>query len=137
MDIAWLPNKFWTTITLVSSTLLLVWGTALNGRSFGPVRAILRALPYGDKVGHFGLYGTITFALAMMVKTRNQMIAVGVGVILLGIGDEFRQLLEPRRNFSISDVLANAGGVSLGLLAVLLVTRFVDSTNAGQTQETN
>jgi len=127
MDLRWLPNKPRSILVFVAASALLVWGSALGGRSWGPVRAVLRWLPYGDKVGHFGLYGAITFAAAMLVRTRLQAVAVGVGVIALGIADEFRQLLEPHRNFSISDVLANLGGVCLGLLAVLAVMRFTST----------
>lgn len=132
MNISWLPNKMWSAITFATTLMLLVWGSVFRGYAWGPVRAVLRALPYGDKVGHFVLYGTITFALAMMVKTRAQAFAVGFGVTLLGVADEFRQLSTPNRNFSISDVLANAGGVCAGLLLVLLVARQVRATTESQ-----
>ena len=127
MDASWMPGRKLVTAAVVSTSLLLVWGTAFGGRSYGPIRAVLRALPYGDKVGHFSLYGAITLGLAMLVRTRNQAIGAGVAVIALGIGDEFRQLTEPNRNFSIGDVLANLGGVSLGLLAALMISRIASS----------
>lgn len=127
MDASWLPGRKLVIAAVVSTSLLLVWGTAFGGRSYGPIRAVLRALPYGDKVGHFSLYGAITLGLAMLVRTRNQAIGAGVAVIALGIGDEFRQLTEPNRNFSIGDVLANLGGVSLGLLAALMMSRIASS----------
>jgi len=127
MDAPWMPGRKLVMAAVVSTSLLLVWGTAFGGRSYGPVRAVLRALPYGDKVGHFSLYGAITLGLAMLVRTRNQAIGAGVAVIALGIGDEFRQLTEPNRNFSIGDVLANLGGVSLGLLAALIISRIASS----------
>jgi len=125
MDLRWLPNKQLSIVAFIVASTTLVWGSALGGRSWGPVRAVLRWLPYGDKVGHFAIYGSITFAAAMMARTRLQAVAVGVGVITLGVADEFRQLLEPHRNFSISDVLANLGGVCAGLLAVLAVMRWI------------
>jgi len=130
MNAPWLPNRTWTAAAVGTTTLLLIWGTAFNGYRFGPVRAVLRALPYGDKVGHFGLYGVITLGLALLVRTRTQAVGAGLAVLLLGIGDEFRQLLEPRRNFSITDVMANLGGVSLGLLGALLLSRFALSRAA-------
>lgn len=125
MDVSWMPGRKWIAGAVAATTMLLIWGTAFNGRAFGPIRSILRALPYGDKVGHFGLYGTITLGLALLVRTRNQAIGAGLAVIALGIGDEFRQLTEPNRNFDIADVLANLGGVALGLLAALVVGRVV------------
>lgn len=109
--------------TLVASSALLIWGTAFGGRSFGPIRAILVALPYGDKVGHLGLYGAIAFALGLLVRTRDQVALAGLMVVALGVADEFRQLTESNRNFSAGDVLANLAGVSLGLLAAYSVRR--------------
>lgn len=123
MDASWMPGRKWVAGGVVATVMFLVWGTAFNGRSFGPIRAVLRALPYGDKVAHFGLYGIITLGLALLVRTRNQAIGAGIAVIGLGIGDEFRQLTEPNRNVDIADVLANLGGVALGLLIALVIGR--------------
>jgi hypothetical protein len=110
-------------LSLVLTSMVLLWGTALGGRSFAPVRAVLVALPYGDKVGHFVLYGIVALSGALLVRTRPQAAGLGLFVILLGVGDEFRQLTENNRNFSAGDVLANLAGVSLGLLFVLVLAR--------------
>lgn len=125
MNVTWFPNRRATIALLIGTSLLLVWGTALNGRQFGPIRALLRALPHGDKVGHFGLYGTITLAAASLVRTRTQAIGAALAIILVGIGDEYRQLSEGGRNFSAGDVLANLAGVCTGLLVALAVSRIV------------
>jgi hypothetical protein len=111
---------------LVGASTLLVWGTAFGGRSFGPIRAILIALPYGDKVGHFALYGIIALALGLLTQTRTHLVGAGLAVIVIGVADEFRQLTESNRNFSAGDVLANLAGVCLGLLAALAVQRIRD-----------
>ena len=126
MDAPWMPNRKRIIAAVVGTSLLLVWGTAFNGYRFGPVSAVLGAIPYGDKVGHFGLYGTITLGVLMLVRTRTQAIGAALSILLVGVGDEFRQLAEPNRNFSISDVLANLGGVALGLLAVLMLSRVLN-----------
>lgn len=123
MNLRWLPGKSGSVALLATSASLLIWGSVLGGFRYGPVRAVLRAVPYSDKLGHFALYGGITLALAFLVRTRRQAIGAGVGVIALGIGDEIRQRFEGGRNFDIIDVLANLGGVSLGLLAALLLMR--------------
>ncbi len=122
-------------IGLVSSMTLLVWGTAFNGRSFGPIRALLVTLPYGDKVGHFGLYGAIAMALGLLVRSKTHVAACGLGVIVLGVADEFRQLTEGNRNFSAGDVLANLAGVCLGLLVAYMFRRLkaiVDETSGSE-----
>ena len=108
---------------LCASSILLVWGTAFGGRSFGPVRAVLVALPYGDKVGHMALYGAISFTLAMLVRTRRHLMVTALAVMSIGIADEFRQLTEGNRNFSVGDVLANLAGVLLALLLATIVER--------------
>ena len=120
---------------LAAVSALLVWGTAFGGRSFGPIRAVLVALPYGDKVGHFGLYGAIAMALGLLVSRRSHMVAVGLAVIVIGLADEFRQLSEGNRNFSAADVLANLAGISVGLLVALAIRRMRPSNvTGGETQ---
>lgn len=127
MHLRWLPGKAGSVALLATAGGLLVWGSVFNGFRFGPVRFILRALPYSDKLGHFALYGSITLAVAFLVRTRQQAIGAAVGLIVLGILDEFRQLFQGGRNFDIIDVVANLGGISLGLLAALVIMRFVSS----------
>ena len=124
-----LKDRRLVAIGLVASSTLLVWGTAFDGRSFGPIRALLVALPYGDKVGHLGLYGAIALALGLLVRTKAHVAGTGLAVILLGVGDEFRQLTEGNRNFSIGDVLANLAGVCLGLLVAYACRHSVTGTD--------
>jgi VanZ family protein len=109
-----------------------VWGTAFGGRSFGPIRAVLVALPYGDKVGHFGLYGAIAMALGLLVNKSSHLAAVGLTVIVLGVADEFRQLSEGSRNFSAGDVLANLAGVSAGLIVAFAIRRMRPANVTGR-----
>lgn len=115
---------------LALSSFLLVWGTAFDGRSFGPIRAVLVALPYGDKVGHVGLYGSIAFALGLLLRCRAQVAGAGLAVIVLGVADEFRQLAEGGRNFSAGDVLANLAGVACGLLVAFALRRMNSADTA-------
>ena len=120
---------------LVVASTLLVWGTAFNGRSFGPVRVVLVALPHGDKVGHIGLYGAIAFTLGLLVRTKAQVAATGLVVIVVGVADEFRQLTEGNRNFSAGDVLANLAGVCLALLIAYAIRRTQASTKRSRSSE--
>lgn len=106
---------------LAAATGLLVWGTAFDGRSFGPIRFLLRATPHGDKVGHFVLYGAIVFAVSLVLRKRTTSLAAAFVMLIVGIADEYRQLFLGGRNFDLDDVLANAGGICLGLLAALVI----------------
>lgn len=107
---------------LFAATGLLLWGTAFGGRSFGPIRFLLQTTPHGDKVGHFVLYGAIVFAVALVVRRRPAAITAALAMLLLGVADEFRQLLVGGRNFDLDDILANGAGICLGLLLALAVT---------------
>lgn len=118
-----LRTRAFMTSSLVLTSLVLVWGTALGGRSFAPVRLVLVAMPHGDKVGHFVLYGVIALTGALLTETRDNAAALGLFVVVIGVADEFRQLTESNRNFSAGDVLANLAGVCLGLLVALVVQR--------------
>ena len=132
MNASWMPGRKFTLLAVSATATLLVWGTALGGRSFGPIPGLLDHVPHADKVGHFVLYGAIMFGVVLLVRTRVQAIGASVVVILLGIGDEFRQRSALDRNFDILDVLSNVGGVALGLLAALLLSRAVPMFSNGQ-----
>jgi VanZ family protein len=90
-----------------------------------PIRA-LYDFPNGDKLGHFLLFGILTFFLtraclsAFPSKSRSWM-ALSIGLILaLLIGlEEFSQKLFSTRSFDLIDLLASyAGIVTFALLAV-------------------
>jgi len=130
MVIPKVSNRRSVTVWLAATSLFLIWGTAFDGRSAGPVRAVLVALPYGDKVGHFVLYGLIMFGAGLLVSQRSAVFVAAALVIGAGVADEFRQLLEGGRNFSLGDVLANVAGVLFGLLAALAIRRLVPPPEA-------
>ncbi len=118
-------------VVLFVASGLLVWGTGFDGRSVGPIRFVLRALPHGDKVGHFALYGAIVFALGLLLRNRVSVVRAAMSVFVLGVADEYRQLFLGGRNFDLFDVLANMAGICAGLTIALLVLRLtiVDAPN--------
>lgn len=74
--------------------------------------------PNGDKVGHFILFGILTFLLDLTLfqtlpRTDRKRIAVIIGLILaLLIGlEEFSQKFIPLRTFSLFDLFASYVGV--------------------------
>ena len=82
--------------------------------------------PYGDKVGHFFLFGALTFFLTRAFlssfpsKPRG-WVALSIGLILaLFIAlEEWSQQLFPTRTFDLLDLLASyAGIVAFAILAV-------------------
>jgi VanZ family protein len=85
------------------------------------------SMPYGDKIGHLLLFGTL--ALLLIFATRARQLVIGpvrlyLGVVMtLGFAvlEEGSQLLFPSRSFELLDILADLLGVTL---ATVLTTAF-------------
>lgn len=107
---------------------LLVWTSVFTGRRHRVVRAIMRPIPYSDKVGHILLYGALTASVILLLERRrhSRVVVAAVGAIIFGLGvlDEIRQVGQPHRSFSLRDLTANAIGVLLGALLGMLIARF-------------
>lgn len=99
----------------------LVWVTVLGGWRFGPIREVLRSVPASDKVGHAVIYAAITFFAALVAKSPRRIQAVAWAVLAVGVIDEFRQLGEMGRAFTVGDLIANAVGVIAGVAAAMAV----------------
>jgi VanZ family protein len=85
------------------------------------IRAIYEDVPFGDKVGHFILFGLLNFILTLTgVRSLRHLdpkrVAISVGLILAFIIaiEEFSQLYIPRRTFSYLDLMAGYLGILLG-----------------------
>ena len=93
------------------------------------------AIPYGDKVGHAGLFGTLTF-LAVLAsrfagwKAYNTKLYFGaIAVTLFVIGEEISQVFIPSRTFDFTDLSADA----VGILLAALVLRKIEQSAIAQT----
>lgn len=102
---------------------LLVWFTVLDGWRVGPFREILRSIPMSDKVGHFVIYGSIAFFAALLAKHPARIRAAAAAVMLLGIADEFRQIGDFGRTYSIEDIIANGLGILAGVTVAKMILR--------------
>lgn len=74
-------------------------------------------IPQGDKYGHVLAYGTLAFWFAQISASRTVLLAHAAAFVALGVALEGLQSLTPERHFEVPDMLANAVGVGLGLLA--------------------
>ncbi|TVP43499.1 MAG: VanZ family protein, partial [Halomonas sp.] len=89
---------------------------------------LVRAIPYGDKLGHFCLFGFLT--LVVVVALRFRAVTVGkfriyYGVILVAVfalGEELSQALLASRTFDLLDLTAD----TLGILAASLVASLLN-----------
>jgi ABC-type Mn2+/Zn2+ transport system permease subunit len=70
---------------------------------------------YGDKLGHFLVYGVLMGWFVQLYQSRPLLIAHALFLIALGVGLEFLQQYSGRY-FDIADMVANSGGVGLALL---------------------
>ena len=79
---------------------------------------IKQAVPYGDKIGHFFVYGMMTlfanYAFKFRYFANNKFNQYGaVVVIAFTTFEEFSQLLFSTRTFSLYDMIANLAGIGL------------------------
>lgn len=84
-------------------------------------------VPYGDKLGHFGLFGTLCFLCNLAFPSRRfgraPFLITLTSLVLLTIItlEEFSQLFITSRHFDIIDLLADYIGLTIGqALAVSL-----------------
>ena len=90
------------------------------------VMDIKNALPYGDKIGHIGMYGSLTLFANYAFKFRyfgnNKMNQYGaVLALFFSTTEEFSQIFIVTRSFSLSDMAANLTGVTVfTLLSIYL-----------------
>jgi len=74
---------------------------------------------YGDKVGHFVLYGGIAFFLCLSFPRafkvwRFHIPYIALFFLFFALGEEWSQTLFPRRNPELLDATCSALGIILG-----------------------
>ncbi|WP_371374826.1 VanZ family protein [Thalassotalea aquiviva] len=75
------------------------------------------SIPFGDKVGHFLMYGVLAllanFAFKFRFIWQNQTYQLGsLLVLIFSLSEEFSQLLFATRTFSVADIMANVVGIT-------------------------
>ena len=87
-----------------------------QGQDFFVMKQV-RRLPYGDKGGHFILYGILT--LLVNLALNNRVVRIGkrsflLGALLVGVFavlEEFTQLALVSRNFELMDIACDLIGI--------------------------
>ena len=78
-----------------------------------------KAVPYGDKVAHFLLYGILAFLLNLAlnlrpIKFKEFSLQLGAVIVLtFAVLEEFTQILLANRNFELVDILMDILGIAL------------------------
>ncbi len=114
-------------ITLLFSLFILGIVISANAGQFPELLKPLYDFPSGDKVGHFILFGILSFllnksALARLPNQNPGRIVLTVSLllsVLIGL-EEWSQSLFSSRTMSLTDLLASyAGVIGFALLAFL------------------
>lgn len=97
--------------------------------------AFIDHIPYGDKVGHLGLVGTLSFLCNLAIPawkfSRLPRFVTPTTLVLLVLltAEEFSQAFQPFRTCDFYDWLADLAGLALGQIAAhLLRERFFQAT---------
>lgn len=116
----------WLTFVFFAAFIGLVIYIADSGQG-AKYWSFLDHVPYGDKLGHFLLMGTLCLLLNLALRART--LQRGRGTILLGslivagiaTAEEITQLFLSSRTFDLTDLAADYLGIFLaGRLAVWL-----------------
>ncbi|MBU2923367.1 VanZ family protein [Colwellia sp. 1_MG-2023] len=115
-------------IISVAFLMFITWiiylaNTAQNSIFF----ELVARIPYGDKLGHFCLFGLLTLGVNFAFKLKSYTlisfnIYVGSTVVFFFVLlEELSQYFIPSRTLDITDVLADI----LGIITFSLVTKFI------------
>ena len=104
-------------ITITFSVILIIIVIVANlglGPTFFP---IVYKIPWGDKIGHFLLIGTLSFLVNYVLSSRrvsvlSQSILLGSAIVLVIVTiEEFSQIFLDYRSFSIIDLAFDYSGI--------------------------
>lgn len=102
----------------------VAWLAVFEAGSSRLVRDLLLVTPYGDKIGHFIVYGALAFAIGELWRRFSARTAWIFGPAFawaLGFADEVRQVGIRGRDASLPDLIANTIGIAVA--AMLLYRR--------------
>ena len=108
--------------------ILWVIGMA-NGAQKSVFFDFVASFPLGDKVGHVGLFGTLTFLVTVALNYKAVSLSgrrVYLGVVLVWLfvtAEELSQGLIPSRTMDIGDYLADMVGIGGAALCCYLLNK--------------
>jgi hypothetical protein len=126
----WRGTLFMMKYAAVLFTIFIVLVIILADRGLlGPLHFIYD-FPYGDKAGHFILYGLLNFFITLasirsLLRFDPKRVALSIGLILaLLIGaEEYSQKFFANRTFDLIDLLASYIGLVAGGWVALKIKR--------------
>ena len=118
----WLPTLLF--FLFICSVIIMADS---NSDSF--IFDFVRALPYGDKLGHILLYGALTALMVVALKFKTISILkmkVQLGSILVlsfAFIEEITQLFQVNRTFDLNDIVSDVIGV---VVFTVITTRYAN-----------
>lgn len=114
-----IKQLFWPILALSFLTFIFwIIIQADLGQNIG-FSKFVRQLPFGDKLGHFSLYGVLAFLVNLALKNRKivvlgyKVLLGGLLVLIFAILEEFTQMALSTRNFELWDIFCDLLGVTL------------------------
>lgn len=113
-------------VTALYVLLLVVIVYLADHRQYYGVFAVIRAVPGGDKIGHFLLMGVFSYLVNLSLRCRtvtvlSRRMLLGSAVVFLAVTlEEFSQIFLRHRTFDLIDLLFDCAGIWLfGRVAAL------------------
>ncbi|PCJ29544.1 MAG: trypsin [Gammaproteobacteria bacterium] len=124
------------TIFAVSFFIFIMWIIYLaNTGGSSLFFDFIKSIPYGDKFGHLGLFGTLTFVSVIAFKFRSfsyRKVTIYYGAALVSlfvVAEEMSQVFIASRTFDFSDLTADAVGIVLAAGLAYLTNKYVINTS--------
>lgn len=113
---------FLVTLWFLSFIIWVIYRADLGQPTY--FHLLIRDVPYGDKIGHFFLFGVLSFLSNLALKLRRIKLFsfnfyLGSALVFAFAAiEEMSQALFPQRTLDLADLIAGALGIfSSGLLA--------------------
>ncbi|GAA0788746.1 MULTISPECIES: VanZ family protein [Pseudomonadati] len=139
-----LSSRFYLLSALTAGAFLgfIVWIIYLANTGGASVFFdLIKHIPYGDKVGHCLLFGTLTFLANLTLKFKTikwGSISLYLGSSLVAVFvlvEEMSQGFIPSRTLDGADLLADGVGIALFSYFSWLTHRFIQSSSQGKNHE--
>lgn len=117
-------------VALIFSGFIVWIISEANSGNQNDIFRVVQSLPYGDKIGHFCLFGALNFlAIPALRWRRLQLGPVSVYwgcaiVSTLVLLEEVSQLANAHRTFDLIDLTADATGIALSTLLALILEKY-------------
>jgi VanZ family protein len=125
-------------LALVFAAFIGLLVVLADTHSLGPLYAVYD-FPYGDKIGHVTLYGTLTLLANLAVmqlrgggSSRTVLLASAAMLVIVSL-EELSQLMFPARTVDVFDLAASAAGVAwFGCLSLFIAEWRQSTATAGR-----